>query len=228
VIRRLPRWLPWVALGTAGAGAFFTTVVNVTMVAGTHGDVTTVADADGAQAAIVLGARALPDGGMSSMLQDRVERAAELYRTGKVDKVIVSGDHGTWEYDEPGTMRDALIRDGVAPQDVFTDHAGFDTWATMRRAHEVFGVDRAIVVTQAFHISRAVYLAHAAGMDAQGVTSDLQSYGGPAQRSSEVREVVARVKAFGSATVNAPVVLGPEIPITGDGRASWGPEAPTG
>jgi SanA protein len=173
-------------------------------------------------------ARAYPGGGMSPMLQDRVTRAAELYRAGKVRKVIVSGDHGTWAYDEPGTMRDALIREGVAPQDVFTDHAGFDTWATMRRAREVFGVDSAIVVTQGFHISRAVYLAHEAGIRAQGVTADLQPYGRNARTASETREVVARVKAFGSATVNAPVVLGPQIPIAGDGRASWGPKAPTG
>jgi SanA protein len=225
-LRRPPRRLVWAVLATGGAAAGFVAVVNLGMVAGTRDDVTTVAAADRAQAAIVLGARAYPDGGMSPMLHDRVERAAELYRSGKVEKIIVSGDHGSWAYDEPGTMRDALLRDGVAPADVFTDHAGFDTWATMRRAHEVFGVDRAIVVTQGFHIARAVYLAHAAGMSAQGVTSDLQPYGWNAETTSQTREVVARVKAWGSATVNAPVVLGPRIPIAGDGRQSWGPKAP--
>jgi SanA protein len=216
-----------VRLVIAGAvlAVAFAAVVNVAMVLGTRDDVTTVADAEPAQAAIVLGARAYPGGGMSRMLHDRVERAAELYKAGKVSKVIVSGDHGTWAYDEPGTMRDALVADGVPPQDVFTDHAGFDTWSTMRRAREVFGVERAIVVTQGFHLSRAVYLAHAAGMTAQGVSSDLQPYG-PSETSSQVREVVARVKAFGSATTNAPVVLGPKIAIDGDGRTSWGPEGP--
>jgi SanA protein len=211
----------------AALALLFVAVVNVAIVVGTRDDVTTVARARPAQVAIVLGARAYPGGGMSPMLGDRVATAAELYRAGRVSKVIVSGDHGTWTYDEPGTMRDALVARGVPPQDVFTDHAGFETWATMRRAHEVFGVRSAIVVSQGFHLPRALYLAHAAGLEAQGVPADLRSYG-PSETSSRVREVVARVKAFGSATVNAPVILGPAIPIDGDGRVSWGPEGPPG
>jgi SanA protein len=222
----------WRRLLVAGAGlgallGVFVGLVNVGIVLGTRDDVTSVERARPAQAAIVLGARAYPGGGMSPMLGDRVATAAELYRAGRVSKVIVSGDHGTWAYDEPGTMRDALVAQGVEPRDVFTDHAGFDTWATMRRAREVFGVRSAIVVSQGFHLPRALYLAHAAGLEAEGVPADLRPYG-PSETSSRVREVVARVKAFGSATVNAPVVLGPAIPIDGDGRASWGPAGPPG
>lgn len=233
---RIRAWWPagrWGRLAVVGGMlaallALFVGAVNVAIVLGTRDDVTTVDRARPAQAAIVLGARAYPGGGMSPMLGDRVATAAELYRAGRVSKVIVSGDHGTWAYDEPGTMRDALVAAGVAPRDVFTDHAGFDTWATMRRAHEVFGVRSAIVVSQGFHLPRALYLAHAAGLDAEGVPADLHDYGWSVTRASEGREVVARLKAFGSATVNAPVVLGPAIPIDGDGRASWGPAGPPG
>lgn len=224
VVRRRTRWL-LAGAAVVGSAAAAVAAVNLTMVLGGRDDVTTVAEAPRADVALVLGARVYPGGTMSPMLRDRVERAAQLYEAGKVSKVIVSGDHGRWEYNEPFPMRDALIERGVPPQDVFTDHAGFDTWASMRRAREVFGARSAVVVTQAFHMPRALYLAGAAGLDATGVTSDIQDYG-PSQRSSEAREVLARVKAFGSATVNADVMLGPEISLEGDGRVSWGPEHP--
>ncbi len=86
------------------------------------------------------GALVEPDGEMSAMLAARVEQASRLWHAGKVEKILVSGDHGTWNYDEPDTMRKALVRDGVAPRDIFEDHAGFDTWATMVRARSIFGV----------------------------------------------------------------------------------------
>jgi vancomycin permeability regulator SanA len=90
----------------------------------------------------------------------------------------------------------------------------------------VFGVDSAIVVTQGFHLPRALYLARAAGLDAHGVASDLQDYGTSTAASSR-RELAARVKSFGEATFGASVMLGPKIPITGDGRLSWGPADPS-
>jgi len=118
-----------------------------------------------AEVAIVPGALVEPDGDMSSMLAARVEQASRLWHAGKVEKILVSGDHGSWIYDEPDTMRKALVAAGVAPRDVFEDHAGFDTWATMVRAREIFDVRDAVVVTQGFHMSRALYLADAAGID---------------------------------------------------------------
>lgn len=187
-----------------------------------------VADVPRAEVAIVPGALVEPDGDMSAMLAARVEQASRLWHAGKVEKILVSGDHGSWKYDEPDTMRKALVRDGVAPQDVFEDHAGFDTWATMVRAREIFGVGDAVVITQGFHMPRALYLADEAGIEATGLTADLREWGRQGDKSS-VREVLSRVKAVADVTLDTPALAGPKIPIaTTDGRESWGPEPPPG
>lgn len=186
-----------------------------------------VASVPRAQAAIVLGAGLNRNGSMSGMLYDRVHQAIALYRAGKVDRVLVSGDHHRWGYDEPGTMRNALQRAGVPDSAIFTDHAGFDTWATMERAVKVFGVHSAVVITQGFHMDRALYLAQEAGLDATGLTADLRSYGRQGQIST-VRELFARVKAVGEVVEGRKVLLGPPHPIEGDGRSTWGPAPPAG
>ncbi len=145
-------WRCWPRLSKAAIGlaALLVLVVagaNAYVLVGADGEATsTVADLPHAQVAIVPGALVNPDGSMSTMLADRVRGAVALWRAGKVDKVLVSGDHHTWAYDEPDTMRKALVRDGVPPRDVFEDHAGFDTWATMVRARSIFGVRSAVVV----------------------------------------------------------------------------------
>ena len=137
--------------------------------------------------AIVPGALVQPNGKMSAMLADRVEQASRLWHAGKVEKILVSGDHHTWAYDEPDTMRKQLVRDGVPPQDVFEDHAGFDTWATMVRARSIFGIDHAVVVTQGFHMPRALFLAEEAGIDATGLTADLHHWGYQGRKSEAAR-----------------------------------------
>jgi SanA protein len=202
-------------------------LVNVWVVLHADGDATDdVADVPHAQVAIVLGALVQPDGKMSVMLGDRVSQAAALWHAGKVDRILVSGDHHTWAYDEPDTMRRALVADGVPPRVIFEDHAGFDTWASMVRARRIFDVRDAVVVTQGFHMSRALYLADAAGIEATGLTSDLHPYGFQG-RKSDVREVLSRVKAVADTTLDAPATGGPQIPISGDdGRVSWGPPPP--
>jgi len=180
------------------------------------------------EVAIVLGALVEPDGDMSTMLADRVEQASRLWRAGRVEKILVSGDHRSWEYDEPDTMRKALVRDGVPPQVVFEDHAGFDTWATMVRARKIFDVREAVVITQGFHMPRALFLADRAGIEAIGLTSDLHPYGFQG-RKSDVREVLSRLKAVADVTLETPATDGPQIPIaTADGRESWGPVPPPG
>lgn len=180
-----------------------------------------------AQVALVLGALVDADGGMSSMLDDRVTQAVRLWRAGKVDRVLVSGDHGTWAYDEPTTMRKVLQAHGVPADAIFEDHAGFDTWASMVRTREVFGVQSAVIVTQGFHLARAPFLADAASLPATGLSADLQDYGYQRTRS-DIRELGSRVKAVLSTALHPDVLLGPPVPITGDGRSSWGPEPPPG
>jgi SanA protein len=201
---------------------------NAYVLLSSNGELTAkVSDVAPAQTAIVPGALVEPNGRMSSMLADRVRQAAALWHAGKVEKVLVSGDHHTWAYDEPGTMRKALVRAGVPPRDVFEDHAGFDTWVTMVRARSIFGVRDAVVVTQGFHMPRALFLADAAGIDATGLTADLHPWGLQGEKS-EVREVLSRVKTIADVTLDTPAIGGPSIPIGGDGRKSWGPAPPPG
>jgi len=227
----LRRW-PRVSAALAGLGALGALVVagsNAFILLAASGEYTgDVAKVPRAPVAIVPGALVKPNGEMSPMLADRVEQAYRLWRAGKVEKILVSGDHHTWAYDEPDTMRKQLVRDGVPPREVFEDHAGFDTWATMVRARSIFGVRDAVVVTQGFHMPRALFLAGEAGIDATGLTADLHQWGYQG-RKSEAREVLSRVKAVVDVTLDTPAMAGPKIPIaTADGRESWGPTPPPG
>jgi SanA protein len=216
------------ALGGAVVLVLLVALANVYVLTSAGDSTGEVGDVPHAEVAIVPGALVEPDGDMSAMLAARVEQASRLWHAGKVEKILVSGDHGAWKYDEPDTMRKALVRDGVAPKDIFEDHAGFDTWATMVRARSIFGVQGAVVVTQGFHMPRALYLADAAGIDATGLTADLQGWGVQGRKSA-VREVLSRVKAVADVALDTPALAGPKIPIAiTDGRESWGPEPPPG
>jgi SanA protein len=224
-LRRWPR-LSRASIATAGLLIVLVGVANAYILLGPGGDSTSeIAEVPHAQVAIVPGALVKPDGTMSLMLADRVRQAVALWESGKVDRILVSGDHHTWAYDEPDTMRKALVRAGVPGRVIFEDHAGFDTWATMSRARSIFGVRSAVVVTQGFHMPRALYLAHETGIEATGLTSDLHGYGLQGTKSA-VRELLSRVKAIADVTLDTPAVGGKQIPITGDGRASWGPAPP--
>ncbi len=227
-LRRWPR-LSRLALGGLGLLVALVVLANAYVLLSTEGEATgDVADVPRAQVAIVPGALVKPNGKMSAMLADRVRQAAALWDAGKVEEILVSGDHHSWAYDEPDTMRKALVRMGVPGRDVFEDHAGFDTWATMVRARSIFGVEDAVVVTQGFHMPRALFLADAAGIDATGLTADLHQWGYQGHKS-EAREVLSRVKAIADVTLDTPAMAGPRIPISStDGRESWGPTPPAG
>ncbi|WP_037871562.1 SanA/YdcF family protein [Streptomyces sp. SPB074] len=164
------------------------------------------ADVDPAPVAVVFGA-GLRDGRPSPYLAHRLDVAARLYAAGRVSAVLVTGDHGRAGYDEPTAMRDYLARAGVPGRQVVWDHAGFDTWDSCVRARRVFGVDRAVLVSQGFHIRRAVALCRAAGVEAQGVAArdprDVTWYYGASQ------EILAAPKAALDALVHRTPVLGP-------------------
>lgn len=152
------------------------------------------------------------------MLEDRLTVALQLYRAGKAPKLLLSGDHGQVEYDEVGVMRRYLEERGVPPQDLFLDHAGFDTYDSLYRAREVFSTDSVIVVTQEFHLPRALWIGDRLGVQVQGVAADIRRWP-ELERVYRLREHLARLKAFGEVLVGrAPRFLGPVIPITGDGR----------
>lgn len=172
-----------------------------------------------ATAALVLGAYVYPDGTPSHALEDRLLTGLELYRRGLVDKLLLSGDHGRKDYDEVNAMRVYCENRGVPKHDLFLDHAGFDTYDSLYRARDVFEVERLVVVTQRFHLPRALYIARQLGLEAEGVAADRRSYQDLAYL--ELREVAARVKAFGEVKLKRhPVHLGPRISILGDGRTS--------
>lgn len=170
--------------------------------------------------AIVLGARVYEDGTPSEILQDRLWAAKRLYDAKKVTKIIVSGDHQAKEYDEPKAMYQFLVGNGVPASRIFLDHAGLRTFDTMARAAKVFGVRRAVICTQKFHLARSVYLAKTQGIDAVGLTSDLRRY-----RHHSVnlaREFVARSAALLDAHVfhTEPRHLGEPISLNSDGHVT--------
>jgi SanA protein len=163
--------------------------------------------------AIVFGASVHPNGDLSQMLEDRVETAIALYRAGQVDRILVSGDNRRPEYNEPKAMADYLTSHAVAPQDVVIDYAGRSTYETCQRAREIFGLRRALLVTQKFHLPRALYLAHSLGLDAVGVVADRQDYGF-GNSYQQTRELLAEVKAFLNVhLLPPPTLLGEKLPV---------------
>ncbi|MFW6690338.1 SanA/YdcF family protein [Streptomyces sp. MAR4 CNX-425] len=160
-----------------------------------------------APVALVFGA-GLWGGEPSPYLAHRLDTAAELYERGKVDAVLVSGDNSTRDYDEPTAMRRYLVDHGVPADAIVRDHAGFDTWDSCARAHRVFGVDRALLVSQRFHIRRALALCRAAGIDAYGVGVEEPHRG--AWYYGGLREIPGAVKAaYDAAFTPDPKYLGP-------------------
>ncbi|CAL9443210.1 SanA/YdcF family protein [Streptomyces sp. enrichment culture] len=170
----------------------------------------TVADVPRTEVAVVFGA-GLWDGEPSPYLAHRLDAAAELYRAGRIEVVLVSGDNGREEYDEPDAMRAYLVRHGVPDGRIVSDYAGFDTWDSCVRAKKVFGVDRAVLISQGFHIRRAVALCQEAGVASYGVgATDKHDvtwyYGG-------TREILAASKAVLDAVFEPdPRFLGPREP----------------
>lgn len=165
---------------------------------------------------IVLGCLVKDNGIPSDMLADRLKRGIELYEKGSAPKIIMSGDHGREEYDEVNAMKQVAIDEGVASSDIFMDHAGFSTYESIYRVKEIFEADRIIIVSQEYHLYRAVYIAEKLGIEAYGVNADLRTYWG--QSSRDLREILARCKDFVNAIFKPePTYLGETIPISGDG-----------
>ena len=127
---------------------------------------------------MVLGCGVRDDGTPSMMLRDRLEEGIGLFRAGVSDRMLMSGDHGREDYDEVNLMKSYAVEAGVPSEAVFMDHAGFSTYESMYRARDIFQVRRIVIVTQNYHMYRALYIAQAMGMDAYGVPSSAEQYGG--------------------------------------------------
>ncbi len=161
---------------------------------------------------------------VSSVVADRIEGSLRCINAGKAQRILVSGDHGRKGYDEVNQIRLYMQRVyGTEDEIIFLDHAGFSTYETAYRARDVFCVKDAIIVTQRFHVYRAVYIARKLGLDAVGLEApELRSYAPALRTNWEIRECLARVKAFLDLARGAkPTFLGEQIPITGDSKASW-------
>jgi len=168
-----------------------------------------------ADCVLVLGAYASGDS-LSAMLEDRVNRGIWLYENGAARKLLMSGDHGRKDYDEVNAMKNYAMAKGVPGYDVFMDHAGFSTYESLYRARDVFGAKKIIIVTQEYHLYRALYIAKQLGIEAYGVPADLQRYAGEQARLT--REFLARNKDFVLCIFKPkPTYLGPAIPLSGSG-----------
>ena len=161
-----------------------------------------------APVAIVLGASVYPNGTPSPWLRYRLEVAAGLYESGRVDAILVSGDNGRTTYDEPSAMRDYLVKIGVPSEAVALDYAGFDTYGTCVRATKIFGIDEAIIVTQDFHEPRAVFACRSAGLQVEGVADTRARAYRSTWVKSWLRERLAAIKAVADVVTGRDPVLG--------------------
>lgn len=193
--------------------------VNAYVCATTRGRILTPARAAGLEdidCVLVLGCQVRADGSPSLMLSDRINRGVELYRLGTAPKLLMSGDHSQHGYNEVGAMKRLALEAGVDSRDVFMDHAGLATYDSVYRAKAVFQAKRVLIVTQEYHLYRALYIARALGLDAWGVSAEGGSYSGQSLR--ELREIAARIKDFAKCVWKPdPTFLGDPIPVSGDG-----------
>lgn len=164
---------------------------------------------------LILGA-GVRNNAPSPMLEDRLLKGIELYNKNISNKIIMSGDHGREEYDEVNIMKDFAIDKGIKSEDIFMDHAGFSTYESIYRAKEIFEAKKIIIVTQSYHLYKALYIANSLGIEVYGVSADLRTYTN--QLSREIREIVARDKDFIKCIYKPkPTYLGDTIPVSGNG-----------
>ena len=164
---------------------------------------------------IILGAGIWGDK-PSPMLEDRLLEGIKLYQNNVSDKIIMSGDHGRKEYDEVNIMKNYAIEKGIPSENIFMDHAGFSTYESIYRARDIFKAKKIVIVTQKYHLYRALYIANQLGIEAYGVGADPRQYVGATYR--ELREILARDKDFVKCIFKPePTYLGDTIPVSGNG-----------
>jgi SanA protein len=186
-----------------------------------RGKIVSIDDAPSTRVAIVFGAGLRRDGSPTPVLKDRVATASELYFAGKVDKLLMSGDNRFVDYNEPGGMKNFAVDLGVPAEDIVLDYAGRRTYDTCYRASEIFQVDQALLVTQSFHLPRAIYTCRMLGVDARGVNADRRVYDQRSRTYWNIREIPAAFVALLQVHLTRPEpVLGEQEPIfpesTGD------------
>ena len=194
-------------------------VPNFIVIKKTESDIVTLeegAELSDVDCAVILGA-GVREGKPTPMLRDRLLVGIDLYKSGAVKKLIMSGDHGSTDYDEVNIMKSFAVDRGVPDEDIFMDHAGFSTYETIYRASEIFEADNIIIVSQKYHLYRALYIAEKLGIKSVGVSADLDTYRGQTKR--DLREILARGKDFFKCIFKPkPTYLGDKIPVSGNGN----------
>lgn len=216
----------WFFGGVAAAILVFFLVANAVMLIGTHKRVLTLADLsdtleykDSFDAIVILGAGVRPGGVPSDMLRDRLEVGNELYFAGYADKMLMSGDHMSPDYNEVGVMKQYAIDSGIPSVNIYLDHMGLSTYDSIWRLANIYGAKKVLIVTQSYHLPRALHLANAFGIEAYGLSADLRTY--RSQPYYTLRETVARVKDFAFALLKPTATyIGDPIPMNGDGDAT--------
>lgn len=172
-------------------------VINEYMINNVKDNIISIEDLDllnNVDCILVLGCGVDDEGNPSKMLNDRIETGVEAFKNCSTSRIIMSGDHGKDDYDEVNTMKTIAIQNGIDADDIFCDHAGFSTYESMYRANDIFGAKKIIIVTQRYHLTRAIYDAKQLGIEAYGVEADKERYGGQLYR--DFREFLARGKDF--------------------------------
>lgn len=216
ILRSLFCWV--LALAILGMGAL--TVIDASIRLSSGKRILTQEEAaklEGVDCILVLGCLVHDSGRPSDMLADRLRRGVALYEAGAAPKLLMSGDHGRKDYDEVDAMKRYAFEAGIPSEDIFMDHAGFSTYESLYRARDVFQAKTVLIVTQDYHLYRAIHIAKRLGLEAWGVGADYHTYWG--QSAREVREVLARVKDWAICIFKPlPTYLGDPIPITGSGE----------
>jgi len=178
------------------------------------GRVHSIEDIPAERAAIVFGAGLWRDGSPTPVLRDRVQAASELYFQGKVEKILMSGDNRFADYDEPTAMKNYALELGIPEEAMILDYAGRRTYDTCYRAKEIFGLESAILVTQEFHLSRALYICDALGISSKGINADRRTYRKISRAYWNLREALATISALWDVHIKHPLpVLGEFEPI---------------
>ena len=195
--------------------------INLYMVKTTEDKIISLDELNGNYDAILVLGCKIENDGPSMMLSKRLDKGLEVYRKNNF-KLLLSGDHGQKEYDEVNVMRDYILKEGIDTKDIFLDHAGFSTYDSIYRAKNVFGAKKLVIVTQRFHLYRALYIAEKLGIEAVGIRAEDVPYQSVMIRN-ELREVLARDKNFIKVIMEPKSkYVGDPIPLDGDGNVTTG------
>ncbi len=220
--RRFKSWILRIAIilfGSGALGIISLLLLNLYIKASVTSNILSLDEAmavDGVDCILVLGAGVWSDNRPSPMLEDRLQFGVKLYQNGTSSRLLMSGDHGRKNYDEVNVMKQYAMAEGIPSTHIFMDHAGFSTYESLYRARDIFEADKVVIVTQKYHLYRALYIADRLGIEAYGVASDPRIYAN--QNNRELREVLARVKDYFYCLVQPkPTYLGDAIPVSGNG-----------